>query len=89
MIQKENIKKIIIDVEGSSFVKFETDLKLDSKVMGDFYWQGDEKFFEVNMYDLVNDRDEEFEDESILDYLSEEAVDYIKHLADYELADFI
>ena len=91
MINKDNIKKITIDVEWSSYIRFETDLVLKNKSLGDFYWQGDEHFFEIDMLDLLNNRDEEFQedDESIEDYLSEDAISYIRHLWNYELQDFI
>ena len=87
MITKENIKKIIIDVEGSSYVKFETDLNLKNESLGDFYWQGDGKFFEINMSDLLNNRtDDEL---NLDDFLSDDAQNYLMHLANYELQDFI
>ena len=93
MIDKKNIKKIIIDVDGSSYIEFETDLKLKNETLGDFYWQGDEKFFEINMLDLTSGRNEEFKEdkdsESLEDFLTEEAIKYITHLANYELQEFV
>lgn len=91
MINKDNINKIILDVEGSSYIRFETDLDLENESLGDFYWQGEWKFFEVNMLDLLNNRDEEFQEEweSIEKFLSEDAIEYINHLWNYELKDFI
>lgn len=91
MIEKKNIKKIIIDVEGSSYIRFETDLKLKNEAVGDFYWQGDKKFFEINMLDLINGRNEEFkkDEENLKDFLSEDAITYIEYLGNYDLQDFV
>lgn len=87
-INKKNIKKIILDVEGSSFIRFETDLELKQEALGDFYWQGDGKYFEINAYDFLNDREEEFEGE-LDDYLSKDAKEYLRELFNDDLGNMI
>ena len=91
MIEIENIKKAVLDLGGGSYIRFETDLELKNESLGDFYWQGDKKFFEINADDFLNGRNEEFKEdgESIEDFLSEEAIEYLVILFRGDLAAFV
>ena len=89
MINKSNIKKAIIDLEGSSYITFETDLELKNESLGDFYWQGNKKFFSINMFDLLEGVNDDFEDETLETFLTNEAIEYLKKLADNEFSNLI
>ena len=88
MISKKNIKKIIIDAEGSSYIRFETDLELKDESLGDFYWQGDKKYFDIQLGEL--DRDEELKEdgESLVDFMDKECIEYMEELS-RDLSDFL